>query len=265
MRQVREHASAWEYDVVSLGYPGSAGPDGPTGEAGNLGPGWVGYDFADAFQRPVRIVNDAAMQALGAYDGGRMFFLGLGTGLGSTLVAGRVIVRLELGCLVSRSATRSPTGSAKAAWLEPGSTAGGRPSAKRASSCAKPARPTTWCWAAATRRSSIHCPPTPGAAATGRIHRRCPVVGGVGGTSRRAAVRHLAGGLRCGYRALATDFDGTIAHDGVVDDATIAALERARAAGLCLLLVTGRELPRPVRHLRHRCACSIGSSPRTAP
>ena len=100
MRQVRDHASAWEYDVVSLGYPGSTGPDGPTGDAGNLGPGWIGYDFADAFKRPVRVVNDAAMQALGAYDGGRMLFLGLGTGLGSTLIAGRVIVRLELGCLV---------------------------------------------------------------------------------------------------------------------------------------------------------------------
>src|SRR4029079_18317768 len=66
-------------------------------EPGNLGPGWVGFNFAAAFDRPVRILNDAAMQALGSYDGGRMLFLGLGTGLGSALIAESVIVPLELG------------------------------------------------------------------------------------------------------------------------------------------------------------------------
>src|SRR5205085_1735391 len=66
---------------------------------GNLGPGWVGYHFEAAFGRPVRIVNDAVMQALGGYEGGRMLFLGLGTGLGSALVTERVIIPLELGCL----------------------------------------------------------------------------------------------------------------------------------------------------------------------
>jgi hypothetical protein len=103
MSQVRELTSAWEYDLVSLGYPGSTGPEGVTADAGNLGAGWVGYDFAHAFGRPVRIVNDAAMQALGAYEGGRMLFLGLGTGLGSTLIADRVIIPLELGCLMHRT------------------------------------------------------------------------------------------------------------------------------------------------------------------
>jgi hypothetical protein len=99
LAQVRPLIANWEYDVVSLGYPGTVGPDGPVAEPGNLGNGWVGFDFAKAFGRRVRVVNDAAMQALGAYDGGRMLFLGLGTGLGSALVTDRVVIPLELGCL----------------------------------------------------------------------------------------------------------------------------------------------------------------------
>jgi hypothetical protein len=87
----------WKYDVVSIGYPGPVGNHGPRSEPGNLGPGWVGFDFAAAFECPVRIINDAAMQALGSYEGGRMLFLGLGTGLGSALIAENVIVPLELG------------------------------------------------------------------------------------------------------------------------------------------------------------------------
>jgi len=92
----------WKYDAVSLGYPGLAGAQGPRSEPGNLGPGWVGFNFAAAFGRPVRILNDAAMHALGSYEGGRMLFLGLGTGLGSALVAQNVIIPLELGELPSR-------------------------------------------------------------------------------------------------------------------------------------------------------------------
>jgi polyphosphate glucokinase len=87
------------FDAVSIGYPGKVDPNGPVEEPGNLGGGWVGFDFATAFQRPVRVANDAVMQALGAYDGGRMLFLGLGTGLGSAFVAEHVIVPLELGNL----------------------------------------------------------------------------------------------------------------------------------------------------------------------
>jgi predicted NBD/HSP70 family sugar kinase len=87
----------WNYEAVSIGFPGVAGRTGPTCEPGNLGKGWVGYDFAAAFGCPVKIVNDAAMQALGSYDGGRMLFLGLGTGLGAALIVDRTIIPFELG------------------------------------------------------------------------------------------------------------------------------------------------------------------------
>jgi polyphosphate glucokinase len=93
---VHELAEGWTYEAISIGYPGVVGTRGPRSEPGNLGPGWVGFNFAAAFDRPVRIINDAAMQALGNYEGGRMLFLGLGTGLGSALIADRVIVPLEL-------------------------------------------------------------------------------------------------------------------------------------------------------------------------
>ena len=102
---VKELADGWEYEAVSIGYPGQVGGHGPRAEPGNLGPGWVGFNFAAAFERPVRVINDAAMQALGSYEGGRMLFLGLGTGLGSTLIAESVIVPLELGSLVYNSET----------------------------------------------------------------------------------------------------------------------------------------------------------------
>ena len=96
---VRELAQDWNYDAIALGYPGLTGIQGPRSEPGNLGPGWVGFDYATAFGKPVKLINDASMQALGSYEGGRMLFLGLGTGLGSTLIAGNVIVPLELGQL----------------------------------------------------------------------------------------------------------------------------------------------------------------------
>lgn len=89
----------WRFDVVSLGYPGQVTAEGPAVEPGNLACGWVGFGYEDAFNCPVRIVNDAVMQALGGYSGGRMLFLGLGTGLGSALVSEHVVVPLELGSL----------------------------------------------------------------------------------------------------------------------------------------------------------------------
>jgi polyphosphate glucokinase len=96
---VRKLADDWDYDAVSIGLPCQIGVDGPAAEPGNLAPGWVGFDYAAAFGCPVRIVNDAAMQALGCYHGGRMLFLGLGTGVGSALIADHVLVPLELGDL----------------------------------------------------------------------------------------------------------------------------------------------------------------------
>jgi hypothetical protein len=95
----RALAHDWDYEAVSIGCPGLVGPLGPRSEPGNLGPGWVGFDFATAFGKPVKMVNDATMQALGSYEGGRMLFLGLGTGLGSTLISGHVVIPLELGRL----------------------------------------------------------------------------------------------------------------------------------------------------------------------
>jgi polyphosphate glucokinase len=99
---VRNATEDWSYDVLSIGFPGKVGPDGPAAEPGNLGEAWVGFDFEAQFGKPVRIVNDAVLQALGAYDGGRMLFLGLGTGLGSALATEHVIVPLELGMLPFR-------------------------------------------------------------------------------------------------------------------------------------------------------------------
>jgi polyphosphate glucokinase len=92
----------WTYDVVSLGYPGPVVHGVPMKEPANLGPGWVGFDYQAAFGRPTRIVNDAAMQALGAYSGGRMLFLGLGTGLGSAMIVDGVVAPMELAHLPYR-------------------------------------------------------------------------------------------------------------------------------------------------------------------
>ena len=97
VQEVRRAARDWKYSAVSIGYPGQVGGHGPISEPGNLGHGWVGFDFAAAFECPVRITNDAAMQALGSYDGGRMLFIGLGTGVGSVLIVDHTIIPLELG------------------------------------------------------------------------------------------------------------------------------------------------------------------------
>ncbi|MGD1021072.1 MAG: ROK family protein [Verrucomicrobiia bacterium] len=95
----REATADWKYDAVSIGYPGPVVHGRPVSEPVHLEPGWVGFDFKKALRRPVRIVNDAAMQALGSYQGGRMLFLGLGTGLGSALIVDDVLEPMELGHL----------------------------------------------------------------------------------------------------------------------------------------------------------------------
>jgi polyphosphate glucokinase len=99
---ILEATKSWKFDAVSIGYPGLVRAHAPHSEPLNLGSGWVGFDFAAAFGKPVKIMNDAAMQALGSYNGGRMLFLGLGTGLGSTLITQNVVVQLELGDLFFR-------------------------------------------------------------------------------------------------------------------------------------------------------------------
>ena len=102
---VKRSAQGWAFDAVSIGYPGVVVRGRPISEPHNLGRGWVGFDYAKAFGRPVRILNDAAMQALGSYRGGKMLFLGLGTGLGTAMVVDGVIEPLELAHLPYRKAT----------------------------------------------------------------------------------------------------------------------------------------------------------------
>jgi polyphosphate glucokinase len=102
---VKKLAADWAYDVVAIGYPGQVLQGRPVAEPRNLGRGWVGFDFAGALGRPVKIVNDATMQAIGSYRGGKMLFLGLGTGLGSTLIVDGVIAPMELGHLPYKKGT----------------------------------------------------------------------------------------------------------------------------------------------------------------
>jgi polyphosphate glucokinase len=102
---VRELAADWDYDAVSVGIPAPVRNGLVVHDPVNLGPGWAGLDFEQAFGKPTKVVNDAVMQALGSYHGGKMLFLGLGTGLGSTLVDANTVEPLELGHLPYRKAT----------------------------------------------------------------------------------------------------------------------------------------------------------------
>jgi polyphosphate glucokinase len=99
VRGVRRVTRGWQYDAVSIGYPGVVRRGRIVAEPHNLGSGWPGFDLQSAFGCPVRLLNDAAMQALGGYEGGKMLFLGLGTGLGSALIVDGVIATMELGHL----------------------------------------------------------------------------------------------------------------------------------------------------------------------
>ena len=93
---VRRATAKWKYAAVSIGYPGPVLHGKPVSDPHNLAPGWVGFDFRKAFGRPVKLMNDAALQAIGSYKRGRMLFLGLGTGLGSALIVDGVIEPMEL-------------------------------------------------------------------------------------------------------------------------------------------------------------------------
>jgi polyphosphate glucokinase len=96
VKDVLAATKGWEYDAVSIGYPGPVVHGHPLTEPHNLGGGWVSFDFHKAFGKPVKIINDAAMQALGAYEGRRMLFLGLGTGLGSAMIADGILAPMEI-------------------------------------------------------------------------------------------------------------------------------------------------------------------------
>ena len=96
VKLVLEATKGWDYSVVSIGYPAPVIHGHPLSEPHNLGGGWVGFDFRRAFGRPVKLVNDAAMQALGIYRGGRMLFLGLGTGLGSAMIVDGILEPMEV-------------------------------------------------------------------------------------------------------------------------------------------------------------------------
>jgi len=103
--QVRKLAGDWKYDAISIGYPGPVLEGKPVVEPRNLGRGWVGFNFQAAFQCPVKLINDAAMQALGSYKGGRSLFLGLGTGLGSAFIVDGIVEPMELGHLPYKKGT----------------------------------------------------------------------------------------------------------------------------------------------------------------
>jgi polyphosphate glucokinase len=103
--KVTKLVADWKYDVVSVGYPGPVFQNRPVSEPWNLGKGWAGFDFQSAFKRPVKVLNDAAMQALGSYQQGKMLFLGLGTGLGSAVIVDGIIEPMELGHLPYKKST----------------------------------------------------------------------------------------------------------------------------------------------------------------
>jgi polyphosphate glucokinase len=102
---VKKLADGWKYDAVSIGYPGPVVHDRPMAEPYNLGKGWMGFNFAAAFERPTKVINDAAMQALGSYRGGKMLFLGLGTGLGSAMIVDGIVEPMELAHLPYKKRT----------------------------------------------------------------------------------------------------------------------------------------------------------------
>ena len=100
--EVKKNSADWEYEAISIGFPGPVVHGRPLREPKNLGKGWVGFDFKRAFKKPVKMINDAAMQAVGSYKGGRMLFLGLGTGLGSALIVDGHLEPMELAHLPYR-------------------------------------------------------------------------------------------------------------------------------------------------------------------
>src|SRR6202521_5688840 len=102
---VRKAASDWQYEVAAIGYPGPVVHGRPVHEPYNMSKGWVGFDYAEGLGCPVKVINDAAMQAIGSYEGGRMLFLGLGTGLGSAMIVDGIVEPMELAHLPYKKGT----------------------------------------------------------------------------------------------------------------------------------------------------------------
>ncbi|ULQ55952.1 ROK family protein [Flavihumibacter rivuli] len=105
VEEVKQLTKDWEYDAVSIGYPGVVKHNRVVVEPHNLGPGWTDFDFEEAFGCPVKLINDAAMQALGSYKAGVMLFLGLGTGLGAAMVIDGVVLPTEIAHMPYRKGT----------------------------------------------------------------------------------------------------------------------------------------------------------------
>jgi len=105
LSEVRKLVADWNYDVISIGFPGLVLRNRPIAEPWNLGKGWIGFNFEAEFAHPVKVMNDSAMQALGSYNGGKLLFLGLGTGLGSAMVVEDCVEPMELGHLPYKKAT----------------------------------------------------------------------------------------------------------------------------------------------------------------
>ena len=162
---VKKSAEGWEFDVVSLGYPAPVLRGRPVSEPRNLAAGWVGFDFERAFGCPVKLINDAAMQALGSYQGGRMLFLGLGTGLGSAMIVDGVVEPMELAHLPFRKATfEDYVGDRGLKRL--GEKRWSRRVAEVVETFAAACNPVTWLSVEATSKSSKTCRRTRGPVTT---------------------------------------------------------------------------------------------------
>lgn len=157
VRSVREATQGWNYDAVSIGYPGPVVHGKPLQDPPNLGKGWLGFEFHKAFHRPVKVINDAAMQALGSYRGGRMLFLGLGTGLGSALIVQGVLEPMELAHLPYKRGKTFEDYVGNAALKRHGEKKWRNTSSKSFRTCAMRYRPTMLLWAGATPSGFRSC------------------------------------------------------------------------------------------------------------
>ena len=154
VKKIKDLTKDWSYDVISLGYPGPVIRNRPFAEPHNLGHGWAGFDFARAFDRPTRVVNDALMQALGSYKGGLMLFLGLGTGLGSAMIVDGVLAPMELGHLPYRKGKTFEDYVGAAGLKRLGKKKWQRKVADVVERLAAALHPSTSSWAVATRKRS---------------------------------------------------------------------------------------------------------------